>query len=160
MYKLIILSLIIPSLSFANCQTKVDNTETLETITTSIQVPKHLEGATITVRLKDGRESSVPAELFKVVPRKQERLVTKISTEKNTVCTIEADQLKNRVSILGGNGRTSGLSNSKSGNLLEVETNTGFVGGAQYQRNLTKRLSVGVQGQTNRTGSVLIGLDF
>jgi hypothetical protein len=30
----------------------------------------------------------------------------------------------------------------------------------QYQRLLTEKISVGVQGQTNQTGSLMIGLDF
>ncbi len=157
---LIILSVFFTSMAFADCQTQENNNQVLEDTVITTDVPKYLEGATITVTLKDGRTSSVPANLFKVVPRMQQRLVTKMLSERSTVCTVESEQLKNRASLLVGNGRTSGLSTSQNGNLLEVETNTGLVGGAQYQRDLSKRISVGVQGQTNKTVSGMIGLSF
>lgn len=156
----IILSILIPSFSFADCKTEENNNQIVEAMVITTDVPKYLEGATITVTLKDGRSSSVPANLFKVVPRMQQQLVTKVLSEKNTVCTIESEQLKNRVSLLAGNGRTSGLSTSQNGNLLEVETKTGLVGGLQYQHDLSKRIHIGAQGQTNTTFSIMGGFNF
>lgn len=131
-------------------------TETKE-ITTD--VPSHLKGATIIVRTADGRESSVPAEKFKVVPRKQQFIVTKTEKAKVLSCTTNEPK-KNRVAVLGGHGAQGGLKSSQSGSTVEVESKTGAVGGLQYQRMLNDTLSIGVQGQTNKTGSLLIGIDF
>ena len=67
---------------------------------------------------------------------------------------------KNRVSLLGGHGAKAGLDSSSNGSVVEVESRTGVVGGAQYQRMLGERLSIGGQLQSNKTGSLLLGLDF
>lgn len=124
-------------------------------------VPSHLKGATIIVRLADGRESSVPAEMFKVVPRKQQFVTTEVEKLEVATCTVtDRSPRKNRVSLLGGHGAQTGITSTQNGAIAEVESNVGLVGGAQYQRMLTERWSIGVQGQTNKTGSVMIGLDF
>src|SRR5690606_27362097 len=75
------------------------SSEEVVTATTEIStdVPSHLRGATIIVRTKDGRESSVPAERFKVVPRIQQFLVAKTQKNTETVCK---NAEKNRVSAL------------------------------------------------------------
>jgi len=122
-------------------------------------VPSHLKGAVIIVRRADGKESQVPAERFKVVPRKQQYLTTRTERNKVVSCTTNEPR-KNRVALLGGHGTQEGLKSTTNGSTTEVESNVGLVGGAQYQRMITDRLSVGVQGQTNKTGSVLIGVDF
>lgn len=122
-------------------------------------VPNYLKGATITVTLADGRTSTVPAEKFKVVPRKQQFITTHTETKSVVSCTTNSPN-KNRVSLLGGHGAQGGLKSSVNGNVAEVESKTGLVGGAQYQRMLNDTLSIGVQGQTNKTGSILIGIDF
>ena len=121
--------------------------------------PAWLKGAKIIVRKADGSESSVPAERFKVVPRKQQFIVEKFLTAKTLTCTTNTPR-KNRVSLLGGSGTKSGLDTSTSGTTTTVESRTGAVGGAQYQRMLGERLSLGIQGQTNETGSLLLGIDF
>lgn len=137
-------------------QTEAVATESMEIKT---DVPSHLKGATITVRLADGRETTVPAERFKVVPRKQQFIVTKTEKSKMVSCTSN-DPAKNRIALLGGHGAQAGLNSSVSGTTTEVESNVGLVGGLQYQRLITDTISLGVQGQTNKTGSVMIGLDF
>lgn len=142
-----------------NCTEQTSASQVEEQAVISTDVPNHLKGAKIIVRLADGRESEVPAEKFKVVPRLQQYLVTKVS--KNTVksCT-NLDHNRNRVSLLGGEGPTGHL--DRDGNVAKttVESERGIVGGAQYQRLLTDKLSVGIQGQTNKSGMVLIGVDF
>jgi regulatory protein YycH of two-component signal transduction system YycFG len=137
-------------------EVKVTNEEKLEIKT---DVPKHLAGAIICVKQTDGKESCVPAEKFKVVPRKQQFITTKVETEKLKQC-VTNDPAKNRVSVLGGYGAKNGLKTSQSGNTVTVESKSGANAGAQYQRMVTDRISVGVQGQTNKTGSLMIGLDF
>ena len=156
--KYIIFSMLFGISSMASeCIEKVSEEVATETKVINTDVPNHLKGATIIVRTADGRESSVPAEKFKVVPRKQQFLVTKTERSKTLSCSTNK---KNRVSLLGGHGAQGGLSSSQSGNLVEVESETGAVVGAQYQRMLNDTFSVGVQGQTNKTGSILLGVDF
>ncbi len=116
----------------------------------------YLKGATITVTLADGSSSAVPAERFKVVPRIQQFMISTIETTKVISCQAS----KNRLSALGGVGARNGLKTTTSGNTTVVETSSGAVGGLQYQHMLNDTLSLGVQGQSNKTGSVLIGLDF
>jgi len=130
-------------------------------------VPKYLRGATITVHLADGRETTVPAEKFKVVPRKQQYLTTRTERSKVTNCTVTETELvlrRNRVTALGGRGTQHGVeTTTTTPTEVDISSKTGFVGGLQYQRVLPvlhDRLSVGVQGQTNRTGSILLGIDF
>lgn len=162
MNKLLLLALFVPSLCFASdpvCSEQVGKEEVDEQTEITTAVPSHLKGATIIVRLADGKETTVPAERFKVVPRVQEFVVTKTSVTKVTSCTTN-DPRKNRVSLLGGHGAKAGLDTSTTGSTVEVESRTGVVGGAQYQRMLGERLSIGGQLQTNKTGSVLLGLDF
>jgi hypothetical protein len=119
-------------------------------------VPSHLRGATITVTQADGKSSTVPAEKFKVVPRKQQFITAE--TEKTLVCT---DSKKNRVSVLGGRGVQEGIKTTKlSSTTTQAESNVGFVGGLEYQRKVWKDFSIGVQGQSNKTGSLVLGLDF
>ncbi len=133
----------------------IDDKMEINTIT-----PKHLKGAKITVELADGSKSTVSAEKFKVVPRMQQFIVTKATLMMSKTC--KADAKLNRVSLMGGKGPTGRLERDASAApaKVSVEAEHDGVAGAQYQRLLTERLSVGVQGQTNKTGMVMIGLDF
>lgn len=144
-----------------NCTESTSAAKVDEQMEIKTDVPKHLKGAMIIVRLADGRESQVPAEKFKVVPRKQQYLVTKTSTETVRSCT-NLDHNRNRVSLMGGEGPTGHLDRDSSSapGKVSVESERGAVGGAQYQRLLNDRWSLGIQGQTNKTGMVMIGLDF
>lgn len=141
------------------CTDHVGHSESKERLEINTDVPSHLKGAVIIVRRADGKETVVPAEKFKVVPRKQQFIVTKVETNNIKLC-ISNELLKNRASLLAGYGSKNGLSTSTEGNNTVVETSTGVVGGVQYQRMLNDRLSIGAQGQTNKTGSLLLGLDF
>jgi hypothetical protein len=138
------------------CATSTDAEQVEETREIKTDVPKHLEGATITIRLADGRESTVPAEKFKVVPRLQQFLITKTKQQTTTMCSAD----KNRLSVLAGKGPKNGLDvdKSQSPNKVTVESEYGGVGGLQYQRLVTDRISVGAQVQTN--DSVLLGVGF
>lgn len=132
--------------------------QVLEAKDVNTDVPEHLKGATIIIRQADGKESSVPAEKFKVVPRKQQFIVSK--TLSMTVCSASE---KNRVSVIGGYGTTGALKKNTKGlpaGKVTVDTKEGAVGGLQYQRKISDIISIGVQGQSNKTTSILIGLDF
>lgn len=154
--------LTVKALASESCVQNEDESRATHSAEISSGYPAYLKGATITVKLADGRSSTVPAEKFKVVPRLQQFVVDEITIQKTTVCTNNAPR-KNRVSGMVGHGAQEGLTSSKSASTSTVESNVGIVGGAQYQRVLPlldDRISIGVQGQTNKTGSVLLGLDF
>ena len=123
------------------------------------KVPKRLKGAVIIVREADGKETIMPIEKYKVVPRKQQFITTKVDTLMLHMCKVE-NSSKNRVSVLGGYGAKNGLETSQSGNTVTVETKSGANVGAQYQRMLNDDWSVGAQVQSNKTTSLMLGLDF
>ncbi len=162
MNKLIALVIIacFPMFSFAaeSCNTQTSEEVAQEAKVISTDVPSHLKGAVIIVRQADGRESVVPAEKFKVVPRKQQYLVTKTKQASVTKCSQE--RLKNRISLLGGEGPKKKVSVSSDANSVTMESKSGAVGGIQYQRSLTERINVGAEVLSNETGLVSIGLDF
>jgi hypothetical protein len=156
-----LLLLLLATNAMADCQTTIDTEMVTATTVITTDVPAHLKGATITIRLANGKESSVPAELFKVVPRKRQEVVLEKTQNVNTVCTnTEIATNKNRVSALGGYGSRNKLATSTTSTTVEVENSRGLVGGLQYQRLITDELSIGAQAQTNKTGLLLIGLDF
>jgi len=158
----IIISLVFlfSSVAFAseNCQHLSNEQVSEEVLEIKSDVPEHLKGATIIVKLADGRESQVPAEQFKVVKRRQQFIVTKVKQTDKLLC--KADLKKNRVSVLAGNGPKEGLETTKHPSKVTVETDVGFVGGLQYQRLLNDRISVGGQVQSNESVFLNIGLDF
>lgn len=150
--------LFFPTLAIADCVTTSGQETVEDKLVISTDVPKHLEGATITVKLKDGTISTVPAEKFKVVPRHQQYLVTKVKQTDQTMC--KADKEKNRLSAMIGQGPKPGLTYSRSAHEVDVESRVGTVGGVQYQRLLNDKWSLGVQGQSNQTGLINLGYDF
>jgi hypothetical protein len=157
----LLMTLLLANTSFAKeCITTSSADEVKEKLEIKSDVPKHLKGAKIIVRLADGRESEVPAEAFKVVPRKQQYIVTKVSQNSTTMCSADPVHNKNRIAVLGGRGAKEGLDKTVRTNEVEIESRVGAVGGVQYQRLITDRISVGGQVQTNKTGLISIGLDF
>lgn len=156
---ILILVLSFPMLALAdNCSTTSSAEIAEEQLLINTDVPKHLEGATITVTTKDGRVSTVPAEKFKVVPRKQQFIVTKTKQTDETLC--KADKERNRVSVLAGSGPKGGLTTSRSADQVTVENRVGTIGGAQYQRLLTDKVGLGLQLQTNETALGVLSYDF
>jgi hypothetical protein len=157
---LLLLSVMLASPALAeDCTSSTSAEEATSFYDINTNVPNHLKGATITIRQADGKESTVPAEKFKVVPRVQQYIIKTAEQRTKTSCTVSVND-KNRVSLVGGYGSRNKLDTSTNGTTVSVENSRGLVGGLQYQRLLTRRLSVGAQGQTNKTGSLLIGLDF
>jgi hypothetical protein len=137
---------------------------TTETRDINTDVPEFLKGAMITVRLRDGRESTVHAERFKVVPRKQQFIVTKIKETTSVVQTkvveVKSEPLKNRLNMLAGEGPTGQLTKSVSNGVLTVSEERGPVGGVQYTHQLKEEVSIGGQALTNKTFLFTIGSDF
>jgi hypothetical protein len=140
------------------CETSKGAEHMVEVKEIKTDVPKHLVGATICVKQADGRESCVPAEKFKVVPRLQQFVITRTKQQSITMCYAD----KNRLSLLAGKGPKNSLSVDKSQapDKVSVENEYGGVGGLQYQRLVTERVSVGAQVQTNESVLLNIGLEF
>ena len=155
--KYLLLSLISLSILAEECSTTLSEEQVVEKQILTTDVPKHLEGAKIIIKLADGRESEVPAEKFKVVPRKQQFLVTKLKQNSDTVCNVKN---KNRVAALVGRGPKEGLNRDTGSNQVDVSSRVGANAGVQYQRLLNNNFSVGGQIQSNKSAAVLIGIDF
>lgn len=163
--------LILTALSFNSyacaeekCSTDLKKASLEDVLDIKTDVPEFLKDATITVTLKDGRTSTVSANEFKVVKRIQQFIVKREKLEYVTKCSSND---RNRVSVMAGQGTQSGLSrnNDNAPDQVTVENKVGAVYGAQYQYKtdltiFSKPLSIGVQGQTNKTGSLLLGVDF
>lgn len=158
----VVFVLLISSIAMAEtCEDSSEVNTKEEQMEIKTDVPNFLKGATIIVRLANGKETVVPAEKFKVVPRKQQFLTVKTDTLKTRTCTqVISENKKNRFSVMAGKGPKPGLDRRNYGNVVEVESRTGTVGGAQYQRMLNTEISVGAQLQTNETVLLNIGIDF
>lgn len=155
-----LLLLLLTTNSYANsCSSNTTVDEAVSYYDINANIPNHLKGATITITLANGKSSTVPSEKFKVVPRVQQYIIKTAAHITKETCTIN-DPNKNRVSALGGYGSRNKLATSTTSTTVEVENSRGLVGGLQYQRLITDVLSVGAQAQTNKTGLLLIGLDF
>lgn len=163
---LILLSLLCLNVKAEDCTEKssVDQVEEQKEIKTD--VPKHLKGAKIIVRMADGRESVVPAEKFKVVPRKQQYLVTKVKKSTVVSCT-SLVAAKNRISVMAGEAPTGHLDrdDTLSPSKVEVSSERGLVGGVQYQRDLGLTafglpVHAGAQVQTNKSLLIDAGVSF
>ena len=123
------------------CSTSTGAEEATEKLEIKTVVPAHLKGGTIIVRRADGAESVVSAEQFKVVPRKQQFIVT--HTERKSITTCKgAEELRNRLSILGGKAPTGRLSTTATPGVVTVEQEGALVTGAQYQRKIGNLFSI------------------
>lgn len=156
---LILMTFSICSVAAEQCQTSVSEEVAQEQRDVNTATPKTLKNGIILVYDAHGKEvGRMAAELYKVVPRKQQFIVTKTKQVAQTNC--KADALKNRVSLMGGNGPKGGLDKEASSSEVTIKSRVGAVGGVQYQRLLNQRLSVGGQLQTNDTVMLNLGLDF
>ncbi len=129
-------------------------------------VPKALVGAMITVQTKDGYVRMFSADQFKVVPRKQQFITQKVTQTNLVVCqNTSSPKLKNRVSLMGGEGPNPGFDSTQTANQVSVQNKIGAVAGVQYQRDTGLKVkglpvNVGIQGQTNKSVLLNLGVDF
>jgi hypothetical protein len=127
--------------------------------------PKYLEGAQVTVTLKNGKTYTYSSEEMAVVKRNN---LTKYKPLKQFVKHVDkafkeeriVPNKKTRVYLLGGYGSTGDLDVSTNGSKYQVEHDKGFVGGVGVQRKLNNKVNVGVQVQSNGTTSLSVGHDF
>jgi hypothetical protein len=123
-------------------------------------VPKHLEGAVIIVRNKDGRESQVSANNFKVVPRKQQFIVTETNKHTERLCKVNGKQ-KNLL-LIGGRRDHKDLDVRVNGNMATVSSEKGLVLDAGYMlQNINdSTIGLGIGIDTNGTLKGLVGVEF
>lgn len=82
-----LLALLLPLTVHATCDTTYEQEFEHTSHEISTDMPKFLKGATITVTLANGKSSTVPADKFMVVPRKQYFIAGVNKTViKNTTC--------------------------------------------------------------------------
>ncbi len=166
--KAFILSMLFAVNSFAatDCS-EVENVEAKDVVyKVNTDMPKHLKGATITVTLADGKSSTVPADKFMVVPRKQQTVVGQDKLVNKTVsCLTKDDARKNLVFVnaqkeyTGVETRTTAVPN---GTQLAVDVKKEVVPGLNYYRRDIKDSRIGAGLGLDAKGQVngMIGLDF
>lgn len=160
-YLIIALSLIASNVYAGETCSESQNVSSQEVayeVNTSL--PKHLKGATITVTLADGRTSTVPADKFMVVPRKQKTVLGQNQTiTKKLSCN--ASSKKN---ILIGEFRkdVTEIETTTSGKTVNVESKKELVPGVNYYRRelFDSPIGAGVGIDTNGTIKGMVGLDF
>jgi hypothetical protein len=94
---IILFALFLPIVSIAGeerCEDFSSGEQIEEQLNISTDVPNFLKGATIIVRLANGKESVLSADKFKVVPRKQQFIVTKTKISNTKLCVIK--ELRNQ----------------------------------------------------------------
>ena len=127
--------------------------------------PKYLEGATVTVTLKNGKKYVYKSSEMAVVKRANLHVNNgEVKEAKKIVKSVKEGKLiknrKNRAYFIAGYGPTGKQKSSTNGSTYEVKQEHSGVIGVGYQRKVTDRVSVGGQIQTNGTTSVSIGTDF
>lgn len=149
------------NLAFATDCTDVQTTSAeVQTSTITTDVPKHLQDAVIIIRLKDGRESQVSANQFKVVPRKQQHLITEVKTHTERLCKVSGKE-KNLL-MVGGRRDHKDFDTRVVGKTATVESEKGLVLDAAYMRQniFDTKLGVGAGIDTNGTLKGMIGVEF
>lgn len=135
----------------------------VQTSTITTDVPKHLEDAEVCILYKSGPNLGyhcVPAKKFKVVPRKQQHLVTEVKTHTERVCKVSGKE-KNLL-MVGGRRDHKDLDTRVVGNTATVESEKGLVLDAAYMRQniFDSKLGVGAGVDTNGTLRGVIGVEF
>lgn len=158
---LLIILMSLTSVSYAEECSETQSTVVQNVVyTVNKNMPAHLKGATIIVRQANGKETSVPAERFMVVPRKQ---YTKLGENKavNTKLTCNKDQKKNIVYV-GAKKELTDLETRVSGNTARVESSKTLVPSVNYMRRkvLNSDLNLGIGIDKNSQIGGTIGLDF
>lgn len=152
---------LIMSLAFASDCTDVQQKEEIkEERLINTDVPKHLQDATIIIRTKDGRESTVSANQFKVVSRKQQFIVTKVKEHTERTCKVSGKE-KNLL-MFGGRRDHKDIDTNVVGKTATVSSEKGLVVDATYMRQnvLDSKLGVGAGIDSNGTLRGVVGVEF
>ena len=127
-------------------------------------LPKYLQGATITVRLANGKETTVPAERFAVVPRSQQFVVGQaVNTSKTLTC--KAKSKRNNVIVdvrrdfVGVNKVASSTATTQT---LKVTSDKAIIPAINYYRRqvLESDLGLGVGVDSSGVLKGMLGIEF
>jgi hypothetical protein len=131
----------------------------------ALAMPKYLEGATVTVTLKNGKTYEYKSEEYAVVERDSmgqlaaaQHIIKKVDKAFKEEKIVK--NKKNRVYVLAGHGPTGDLEGKTDGSNYSIGHDNGTVGGVGYQRKLNNEFNLGIQVQTNKTTSLSLGVDF
>lgn len=122
-------------------------------------MPKYLDGAEVTVTLKNGKTYIYKSEDMAVVPRVSLGTTLVLQKTVRKVKKLVKDK-KNRLYGMVGQGPNGDLDVSTNGSRYKIEHDRGGVLGIGYQRKMTEEFNLGVQIQNNQTTSLTLGLDF
>lgn len=123
--------------------------------TSAFALPSYLEGAIVTVTLKNGKTYSFKSEEYAVVKRDQMG-----QAEEEQASPRSKKEKKNRVYATAGHGLNGNQDVSKSGNVHSVSPSSGARVGAGYMRKVSDDLNLGVQIKTNGDIDLTVGTDF
>lgn len=126
--------------------------------------PSYLQGATITVTLKNGKTYTFSADEYAVVKRGEETplQVTKLEDETEEKLVLPPEEVvghKNIVSVGAVYGKNK-LKTSETGNKFEVESDRTLGLQLQYQRRMDDKVYLGGQADTNGSVGVNVGVGF
>lgn len=126
--------------------------------------PSYLQGATITVTLKNGKTYTFSADEYAVVKRGEETplQVTKLEDETEEKLVLPPEEVvghKNIVSVGAVYGKNK-LKTSETGNKFEVESDRTLGLQLQYQRRMDDKVYLGGQADTNGNVGVNVGVGF
>lgn len=128
--------------------------------------PAYLKDATITVKLKNGKEYTYSANEYAVIKRGAEKKIEladkgEVKVEKSAPAS--EVQTKRHKHIISGevlSSRTGGLKDSSDPSQVKVETERKVGVGVMYQNNIYKDLYLGGRVDTNGGAGVNIGVGF
>jgi hypothetical protein len=128
-------------------------------------VPKYLEGATVVVKLKNGKIYEYKSEEYAVIPRSSIGTTLALQdTVKKFKKKIENEEIvenkKNRIFGIVGRGATGELDAKTDGSKYSIEQDRGAVWGLGYQRKVNDNFNLGIIIQNNQTTSFSLGKDF
>lgn len=152
------LGFLIASISYADCTSNVRLYSVPATYNVNTDRPKFLKNATITVTLENGESSTVSADEYMVVKRRQT-----IVAGENKILFKESICKNNTKNLLTGELRKdyTNLDVVKVGNEVDVYSNKRPIPGINYyRRDILDTLGAGVGVDSNGTLKALIGVDF
>ncbi len=145
---------------------KTTNSEIVQDVVYNVNkdIPAHLKGAKIIVRLADGKETVVPAEQFMVVKRKQYTVAGQNRLVMSKL-RCEAKSRKNSVMVdarKDHSGMDTSTATIPGGVQATVKSNKALTPGINYYRReiLDSHLGLGAGVDSNGTLKAIIGLDF
>lgn len=160
--KLLLLLTFIGPNSFAKSVCEQQRTEISEDVVYEVSkdIPEYLKGAKITTTLSNGKSSTVPAEQFMLVKRKQYTVVGKNQTivERNNCLTTGS---KNNL-ILEARKDVKGLKTETVGSTSKVYSEKEFIPGVNYYRQDLYDLPIGAGLGVDSNGTVkgMLGIGF